>query len=190
MANEIVELDIVKAYLNITDPSTDGEIQSAIDTASLVVESYVGAVVNQTVSETRDGPNGHALVLHHGPVQSIASVSESGAALSSGDYRLADSGVLHRMGGGYSYRSWQGGAQNITVSYVVGRAFVPANLATGVCELVRINFRPQLGGNYSPFDGGDSDDYAASGDQIRLGFFVPGRVIELIAPNLVILGFA
>lgn len=189
---ELVSLAKVKAYLKIppNNVDSDDELQDAIDTATKVVESYVGAVIQKSVSETYDAPCGHGLALRSGPVLDVTEVIESGGALGVGvDCKLDDSGVLHRIAG-YVYRPWLPGALNIAVTYTVGVVEVPANLATAVKELVRINFRHELGGDYSPFDGGKDDDYAATGDQIRLGFFVPGRVLQLLEPDLTADGFA
>ena len=189
MPDQITTLQDVKKYLNITDAYDDVELQTAIDTAVAVVQSYVGDLVSRTVTETYDAPAGHGLPLLSGPVVSVTSVTESGVTLDSGDYKIGLGGVLHRMSGS-SYAGWLPGALNITVEYTVGMTTIPSNLITAVKELVRVNWRNQRGGNYSPFDGDVADNYAATGDQVRLGFFVPGRVMELIAPNPRIAGLA
>jgi hypothetical protein len=69
----------------------------------------------------------------------------------------------------------------VELTYVAGLAAVPANLLEAARELIRVNWRPQRGGNFNPFDGGQSDVDQPTPDQVRLGFFVPGRVMELLA---------
>ena len=65
----------------------------------------------------------------------------------------------------------------------MGREEVPASVYNGTLELLRINWRPQQGGNYSPFDGAGADDLGLTAHSMRLGFFVPNTVVERLQPH-------
>jgi hypothetical protein len=174
----LATLTEVKAHLNIPTGTTthDTELRAAILTASDIVEGIVGAVAQRTVSETYSGRGQPGLVLRTQPAMSVTSVTVDGVALAASGYRLADSGVLYRVAG-YADLPWPCGRENIGVVYVAGRPGTPPGVLDGVKELVRINFRPQLGGNYSPFDSGSADDFGPGAGVMRLGFFVPNKIV-------------
>lgn len=173
---DIVTVAEVKTHLNISasDTSQDTELAAFIEAVTPVVEHITGPVVARAVVEKHDG-GCDAIVLRQPPVVSVTSVTEDGVTVAASDYTLSDGGVLYRLAGVWqSYR--RGGVQ---VTYQAGRSAVPASIALAAKELVRINWRPQQGGNYSPFDGGASDEVG----QVRLGFFVPNRVAEMLNPH-------
>lgn len=188
----LVSLADVKNHLNIKAENTDndGELQDAIDTASDVVESIVGSLARRTVTETYSGNGTPGLALRRPPVISVTSVTVEGAVLDPSGYSLSDAGVLYRVSG-YTDLLWPRGRNNIAVAYVVGapgQVIRPAVLDS-VKELVRINFRPQLGGNYSPFDQGATSDSGSRPGQTRLGFFVPDRIEQLLERHNTMVGF-
>jgi hypothetical protein len=183
----LVSLADVKAHLNIPASTTthDAELRDAILTAGDVVEGIVGAVGRRTVTETHSGRGRPGLVLRDGPAISITSVTEDGTAVASGGYTLDDdTGILYRVSG-YSDLAWPVGRRNVVVTYVVGRSAVPPAISEAVKDLVRINFRPQLGGNYSPFD-----TSAAGAGSTRLGYFVPDKIMTSLARYDNRIGFA
>jgi hypothetical protein len=164
----------------VTDTSVDEELREMIETATGVCEFYAGALVRRTVTERHSASQGTTqLVLRKRPVISITSATESGVAVPSTGYSLSDTGILTRVSG-YEPQWWEPGIDNITVVYVPGRTVIPPTAIEAGKELVRINSRPILGGNYSPFDGGSSDDYGSDGGEFRFGFFVPNRIMMLL----------
>lgn len=177
----IVSLADAKRHLNIaaTNTAHDDELREHIETTTDVIEDIIGPVVRRTVTETFSGRGTPALVLSHVPVISITSVTEDGTAVDASGYSLGDDGVLKRVVG-YQQMGWRYGTNNITVVYVPGRVVVRSAIREASLELLRVNFRPQLGGNYSPFSGGPGDDLGQPGDR-RLGFYVPNRVMQLLA---------
>ncbi len=186
-------LDEVKAHLNIDAAVTthDAELRDAILTASDVVEGICGSIARRTFVENHTGRGQPGLVLRHGPVISVTEVTENGSVLAVDQYAAVD-GVLYRASGFYAQR-WRAGFNNIGVTYVAGvdDQVVPPAALDSVKELVRINFRPQLGGDYaSPFAGDPGDDYDASAGAIRLGFFVPNKIVALLRPYADPGGFA
>lgn len=171
----IVGLAETKTHLGITDDDADEKLRGFILSASAVVEGIVGAVARRTVTETYHG-GGCALVLRSGPVLSITSVTENGTAVDSSNYSVSDAGVLYRASNYIPNGIWLAGINNVTVTYVVGRTVVPFSVLDATKELIRINWRPQQGGNYSPFDQGTDDDYGTREvGEIRLGFSSPHR---------------
>lgn len=167
-----------------TDTTYDEELRNFVDAVTDVVEDIVGSVVRRTVTETHSGPRaGSRLLLRRRPIVAITSVTESGTLLGASDYSLSDGGVLTRSAAFWPLR-WQWGVDNIVVVYVVARAVVPPSILEGARELVRINFRPQQGGNYSPYDEGAADDYGTpEAGTWRLGFFIPNRVMQMLKPH-------
>lgn len=175
----IVGLAETKEHLGIpaADTSEDEELRGFILSASEVVEDITGVMARRSVTETASG-GGRNIVLERPPVLRVAEVRVDGAAVDAGTYQWSPSGLLTHTGTG-----WPAGARNVEVSYEAGRLEVPHNVVNGTLELIRINWRPQAGGNYSPFDGGGGDDFAPQAASIRLGFFVPNTVVQRLAPH-------
>lgn len=176
----LMSLADAKRHLNIAAANTahDDELREHIETATDVVEDIIGPVVRRTVTETFSGRGTPGIVLSHVPVISITSVTEDGTAVDASGYSLGDDGVLKRVVG-YQQMGWRYGTNNVTVVYVPGRVVVRSAIREASLELLRVNFRPQLGGNYSPFSGGPGDDQGQPADR-RLGFYVPNRVMQLL----------
>lgn len=181
----LVGLAEVKDHLNIpaTDTTDDEELRGFIASAGAVVEDIVGVCGQRTIVETNSGGEGY-IALSKRPVISITSVVIDGHTVDSGDYTASPSGLLaHRT------TCWPAGFHNITTTYVAGRPVIEPNVIDGVKDLIRINWRPQAGGNYGAFDGGQLDDFAAAQEtglmqgQLRLGFFVPNTVTQRLQPD-------
>lgn len=183
-----VGLAEVKTHLNIPAATTthDEELRSFILSASAVVESIVGTVGRKSVTEKYSGIRHTSILLRRSPVISVESVSENGITLTEDrDFTISDGGVLTRVWSQWYPRQWRAGVNNITVSYTAGRTEVPPNVLDATKELIRINWRPQTGGNYSVFSGGRQDDSGQlSFNEIRpLGFFIPNTVMQRLTPN-------
>lgn len=167
-----------------SDTSDDEELRAFIASASAVVEDFVGIVGRRTITETNSGGERH-IVLSRPPIVEVVSVEVDGEVVDSGDYTESPAGLVARRSG-----RWPPGFHNVQVTYVAGRPAVPPNVHNATLELIRVNWRPQQGGNYSVFDGGSSDDFgqAASAEaslqgSLRLGFFVPNTVVQRLAPD-------
>ncbi|MDW3849659.1 phage gp6-like head-tail connector protein [Micromonospora sp. BRA006-A] len=173
-ALRIVGLAQVKKQLNIdpADTSQDEELSGYIDAVTEVVEDIVGPVLPRTVTETHTGGAG-TLILRRPPVISVTAVVENGTTLADGAWQVdPETGILTRSGA-----RWAG---TVAVTYRAGRTVTPPSIRLAAKELAQVNFRPQLGGDYSPFDT-DSAEEGVPGE-VRLGFFVPRRVRELLKP--------
>lgn len=180
-----VGLAEVKEHLNIpaADTSADEELRGFILSSCEVVEDIVGVVARRTFTQTLSGRGEPALLLSRRPVIAVTSVTVDGTAVT--DYSVTPHGVLTRT---TAYRAgrWPSGVDNIVVTYTAGRTSVPAGGLDGTKELIRINWRPQQGGNYSPFNQGRGDEHgqqARGAGEIRLGFFVPNTVMQRLQPS-------
>nr|MDT0660861.1 hypothetical protein [Micromonospora sp. DSM 115978] len=180
----IVGLAETKRHLNMAaaDQTHDEELRGFILSVSEVVEDIVGVVARRPIVETNSGGDRH-IVLSRAPVIEVTEVLVDGDEADPGDYTVSPAGLLtHRSG-------WPPGHHNVQTTYVVGRAQVPPNILNGTMDLIRINWRPQEGGNYSPFDGGQGDDFGPTelsnsfAGSLRLGFFVPNTVMQRLAPQ-------
>jgi hypothetical protein len=187
----LVSLADAKSYLNIdaTDTTNDDELRSFIGGVTRVIESYVGACSRRTVVDTFTGYwQEPRITPKTQPIISITSVVERGVTLDPAtEYALNDQGtVIRTISGGSTIfpRGWWYGINNVVITYVAGRAVIPDNILEAAKELIRVNWRTQRGGSGPSFDGDIGDYAAANGDQIRLGFYVPGRVLDQLKPDL------
>ncbi len=173
----LVGLERIKNRLKIPLATTvhDEDLRALIASVTDVIEDIVGVVVRRSFTETYSGQGGSAILLRRRPVVSVTSVTVNGTLVN--DYSVNPAGVLTRAG------RWPAGADNITATYVAGRVAPSASVLDGAEDLIRINWRPQVGGNHSVFDGGRSDDSAAGQGEIRLGFFVPNTVMQRLQPS-------
>lgn len=176
----IVGLTETKDHLNIPQATTthDEELRRTIAGVTGVVEDIVGIVARRSFVQTFSGRGTATLLLSYRPVISLTSVVEDSVTLAASDYSVSEHGVLTRVAALTASR-WPKGVRNITATYVAGRAVVQDNIVDGTRDLIRANFRPQLGGNRSPYDRGER----AEAGEMRLGFFVPHSVMERLGAS-------
>lgn len=193
----LVGLGEVKEYLNIasSDRTHDAELVRFADAMVPVVEKITGPVLQRTYqNEAYDG-GGAVIMLRHYPVIQILSVIEYRGPVpyqlseitsidvgSIYSYMYEPPGAIVRRSVGGGMTTFPPGSGAVLVSYLAGFSKVPDNIRMAVLELVRVNYqrtqqmgRPLFGGS------GSGDESDPSGPP--LGFLVPGRVRELLAPN-------
>jgi hypothetical protein len=171
----VVSLAEVKAELNITTNTSDGELQSFINRAEAILSKRVGPLGPVTVTdEVHTGPG--PIVLKQYPVVSVDSATSSDVAVSDLDADL-DAGVVHGTFGSVS--------RAVKVTYVAGRESLPEDLAAAVLELVRHLYEsqrvPGTSRSFQGFGGGSGDSDAPAGS----GYLLPYRVQSLIEPYIV-----
>lgn len=113
-------------------------------------------------------------------------MTENGITLTADvDYSLSDGGLLTRICAQWYPRQWRAGVNNIVVTYTAGRMEIPPNIVDATKELIRVNWRPQTGGNYSVFSGGRQDDMGqlSFNEQRPMGFFIPNTVMQRLTPQ-------
>ncbi|MFI2577701.1 hypothetical protein ACH5AJ_36510 [Streptomyces rochei] len=174
---DIVTVAEVKKQLNIpeVDDSQDEELGEFIASITDVIEDVVGPVAPRQITEHHDGGT-EVVVLRSPPAISITSVTEAGTVVEPDGYHASlDAGVLYR-----SSTVWAGGRAAVVVTYEAGQESTPASIKQAAKELVAVNYRSQQGGNYSAFDRNSPEP---SPGEIRLGFFIPNRVMQLLRPH-------
>lgn len=171
----IVSLKDAKKQLNIPldKTSDDEEIRSMIEGITGPIEDYVGAVPRRTETQVFDGGR-CAVLLAHIPLISVTSVVDSGTTLTAGDYEVnLTSGVLTRVAG-IALLPFLPGVQSVTVTYVAGRAIVPANVRLATLITLQHMWETQRPAASGPFtQGGDDFDP-------RYTYSIPRRALELL----------
>jgi len=191
LPSTIVSLAEVKDYLTIpaTDRQHDAKLVRFINATVPVIENIVGACVPAVYDEWHDGGM-EAIIPRHRPVMNLDAVSfyigpveyvalqvatpQQGQIWSC---MLDSASRIVRRGPGGSVIAFPGGKDSIHVVYTAGRSTVPENIKLGNLELIRVNYQmtQQSGGRPDP----DEDIL----DRVAMGFMVPGRVREILAPH-------
>ncbi|TWB22140.1 putative phiE125 gp8 family phage protein [Nitrospirillum amazonense] len=140
-AADLVTLADAKAWLNITDSSTDDLLSSAISRASAAVTSYIGRqVLAGSYRETIElPPLAKELVLSRWPVTTLTAVTVDGDAL---DVDTAarldgDTGTLARLDSTGRSRPWSWACRAVlVVEYTAGFDTAPADIQDAVLQLI------------------------------------------------------
>ncbi len=175
----VLGLNDVKAHLNISATTTDGEIQSMIEAAEAAIARRVGPLEPTIVTTTVSGSGAVTLPVY--PVLSLTTITDAvgtSIPLMGVTVDLAAGVVSGSSGDGL-------GSSTYTITYSAGRMTVPADLKLAVKELVRHLWTTQR--NPAIFPGSSLTDGPES--QPGAGYLMPYRVQELIAPH-VQFGFA
>lgn len=158
-----------KAYLNITESSTDAELQVFIDAAESSIARQCGPLASTACTKRARGGK-CALVVPVTPLLTVSSVVPvNGAALDVTKLNVDPAGVIEYLTGGtFGYPFYD-------VTYTAGRATVPADLLQGVKEHTAHLWKTQQGGTRRP---GSTDTAAIAGAASLFTW----RVEALIAP--------
>jgi hypothetical protein len=192
----IVDLSDVKDYLNLSasDRTHDAKLMRFITGVQPVVERIVGEVVPKVHTEWYDGGQ-YWIMLRHRPVLDVIAVSEWRGPIEYTQSEAQDPGhgsiysVLWEKNGRVVRRSAGGGViafphmpQAIQAIYQTGRDPIPDNIRLGTLELIRANYQPtqQAGRPAFGAQGAGGEDLPPGP---AIGFFVPNRVRELLAPH-------
>jgi hypothetical protein len=166
----IVSLAEAKAHLNMTSTTNDEELRRYIDAATDFIESRIGYVVRRTVVETVY-PSGGVLFLT-GPVISlttmVAAYGYSGV-YSVANYSIAPgSAVLPNYGSSSLYYG------PVTVTYVAGRAVVPALIRQAALDYIAWKWETQRGATPAPGMGGEFE--------VTTPATVPFKILQALEP--------
>ena len=195
--SQLVSLAELKDHMNIpaTDRTRDHKLLRMANDVIPVVEHITGPIIQRVVEEWHDGGqasitlrqrpvvNVLAISEYRGPVEwTLALVNDPNAGTMYSAKFEAPSRIVRRGPGGSTF-AFAPGLESIHVTYVAGRASVPDNVRAATLELIRINFeqtqaRPLL--RSWPADGSIDDNEPGTP---LMGFFVPNRVRELLAPT-------
>lgn len=147
----IVSLADVKARLNIPASNTaaDEELRLYIDAATDFFEGEIGPIVRRTLTETVT-PAGGRLWLS-APVISLTSMTAAygySGTYTVGNWSIDDRTLVANYG--TSTYAWP-----VTVTYVGGRAIVPADLRVAALDYVKWMWETQRGATPLPLPGGE-----------------------------------
>lgn len=172
------------------------DLRDTITGITAVIESIVGPVIPVTVDEWLDGGSPYVMLTRR-PVLSVTLVTESYGGgttftlieqdpsdtdLGTYGYSLkASTGKLTRRVSGIA-ACFAGGRENIHAVYQAGRITTPPNIRNAAMELLRVNYIPTQTGNLTSWGRLATDDVDPSA-AIRMGFFVPNRVMEQLSPD-------
>lgn len=193
---QVVDLPSVKAHLNLNlgDTSQDPELLGFILAAGPIIRDIIGPFLPETHVEFFDG-GAQTVSVSWQPLMSVQSVyeyyglagfllteqplgSQSTAFGFTVDYAT---GVLTRRAFGGGAAQFARGDKNVQVSYTAGRVSIPFNVRLGALELIRHNWQmTQQGGR-----GRMRSSVGGGGDEmsVPIGFAVPDRVVEMLAPH-------
>lgn len=168
---EFITLAEVKAHANIptSDTSHDSELALFQGTAQEHVESLIGPVLHQSMTESVKAFNG-TVVLSKAPVVSVESFTSSGVAVT--DYTLSKgSGLLTGVTA----------SGDLSVSYTAGRASAPDTVRTATLIIAEHLWKTQLGNQPTTGVYPAEDELNVSAG---FGYAIPNRALELLRPYM------
>jgi hypothetical protein len=172
----VISLAVAKRHLNITSTTDDEEIRGWLAAVTEVIEAKVGPVVVKTITDERHDGNGRSLWLRQTPVVSLTTVAPwltTGTTYTVADLRLSpDSGRVERKDG----LCFTGGP--FAVSYKAGRPVIGENISQAAAIILKHLWETQRGAAGLPLQGLDDTTLIPG-----MGFAVPNRALELLAPD-------
>lgn len=174
-STEWVSLPEVKDFANITTSTSDDEIDLIREAAQDVVEGIVGPVLWRNVTETVTVIGG-IVVLTHRPVISFTSLTTADGSPVTYTAASATAGVLSRIR--------IGGIRDLTATYVAGRTTVPAAIRVATLIIAAHLWQTQLGSAPTT----QLQDNFAAEPTVGVGYAIPNRAVDLLAPYLLLPG--
>jgi len=178
----LLSLADAKMHLNIPATTTmfDDELREFLEGVTKVVEQYVGPIVRRTYVRRVYGYC-YAITLPHTQVLSITSIvlaQDGSSPITISDLTInAEAGIVtYKNGGDFPYG-------DMDWTYVVGRSYVHPNWTLAAKEILRHNWKSQLG-NHPSIQGDNERDYIVAGQS------VPPRAMMLLTPDASSVGFA
>lgn len=165
----VLTLPDAKAYLNITGTTSDGELQTFVDTAEARLSQEIGPLSAVTVTK-RVASAQNFLLLPVAPAKSLTTINDVRAS-ELVDLSLVtldgDAGIVYYTDGSTLFRS-----PAYDVTYEAGWTTVPEDVMFAIKELVRHLWETQRGPNLRREPDGPP----------AMGYALPNRVLEMIAP--------
>ncbi|MFD0353511.1 hypothetical protein ACFVHW_07140 [Streptomyces sp. NPDC127110] len=163
------------------DTSDDEQIREWLESVTELVEGLCGPCVRRTVVEDHTiGSSGtYALALRRTPVLSVTSAAgilTGGESYLAADLDVDSNGIVRRLDGGRLYGP-------LRVTYVAGRALVPANLSSAARIILQHLWRTQYGASRAAGGIGGGDDYAVTEPVAGFGYAIPNRALQLMEPH-------
>lgn len=171
----LMSLADARAHLNLVSTSDDEEVRNFVAAASRIVESYVGATVVRSYTETLEGP----AMLMYSPVIEVESIAAlyGSTAVTADDIEADDAGRLVRTDNGSQL--W--GTYRVT--YRAGRTDIPANWVRAVGIILQHMWQTQRGVDPRRAPMATTDEYQPQ-DAAGRHFSIPRRAVELLEPDM------
>lgn len=194
----IVGLGEVKDHLRIpaTDRTHDWRLLQMIDASTPVIENITGPILQHMYQdETYDGGNWfislrhrpvidvHTVIEYRGPIPYVLTQVPTPDLGTIYSYMWQPAGRIVRRTVGGGITTFPPGADQIFVTYTAGYVRVPFNVREATLELIRLNYQPTEQGGRPAFGSGGRDTSDDLTGTVMMGFFVPGRVRELLSTS-------
>ena len=140
---DLVTLDDVKLWLNITNTNSDDILTEMVTQFSDYVRTYCQRDFDQrTYTESRDGNRASVMMLRNYPVTSVTSLSINGVSVPAATSvytcgYMFDSSRLVLQGGSIFCT----GLLNVQIVYQAGYATIPTDLYRAILELISLRYR-------------------------------------------------
>lgn len=172
---DLIDLAEAKQQVNIEGDRHDTELAYYVQAATAPVEDVVGPVLPRDVTEIQ--PGGRVLVLNRPPVLSLTSLTPvltGGVGYAITDLDVdAETGIVRRLDGGVF-------AGPLRVVYVAGRDEVPPHIGLAARIIVGHMWETQRVSATSRPVFGQHEDMLPTPS---MGFIIPRRAMELLAPD-------
>ena len=170
-STEWISVDEVKAHANITSTTQDAEVELIRNAAQDAVEGLIGPVLWRTVTQAVS-TDSSTVVLNTLPVVSVTSLTSGGTGTT---YTLVDGGMLVDVAAR--------GA--MVATYVAGRAVVGDDIRMAALIIAAHLWQTQLGAAPTQLQDGFGEQPATG-----IGYAIPNRAADLLAPHLMLPGWA
>jgi hypothetical protein len=170
----IVSLADARRHLNFlaTDTSNDAELREFVEAVTRPIEAKVGPIVRRTVTTTIYPCYDQTVALPYFPVISLTSgaIVRDGSAVTVTSLVVETGGVLRDKGfSPLPFEPW-------TLTYVVGRPVIPAEIRNATLNIIKDLWNSQRG--------------SAGSVASRLGFLTSYQALDELKPDMQLLGFA
>lgn len=199
---QLVSLPDLKEKLKIpaNNRTQDAELIRYIEGVRPTIENITGPIIPQIFDEWHDGGQLAIQVRRRpsttygtSPILELIGVDEyvgaakypltlvgDPAAGTTYSVQMDRLGKIVRRTAGGGQTAFRGGTNSVHVVYRAGQAQVPWNVYEATLEVLRLNYRSTQGVGRGRLDEADVQD---EGHAPPLGFLVPGKVREMLAPN-------
>ena len=150
----IIDLQELKDYLEITSTDKDNLLEKLIDASSDFVKDYTGYEwVETEYRETIDGPGANSIVLSQRPVQELTSVKVAGTELEPDKYVVYENEAIVTR----KYNNFPQDLQNVEIQYTAGYTDVPGDVKQLCSELVQVKLNSKEYEGLDAYSIGDED---------------------------------
>lgn len=150
----IITLQELKDYLEITSTDKDTLLQKLVDASSDFVKDYTGYEwVETEYRETIDGPGSNSVVLSQRPVQDLTSVKIDSTELTSDKYVVYENEAIVTR----KYENFPQDLQNVEVQYTAGYTSVPEDIKQLCSDLVQVKMNSKEYEGLDAYSIGDED---------------------------------